>query len=78
MQNRTPEQTQAILRWRNQNQEEIRSNYQRQYIACGTSEILAAGSSYDFVESAAQATNQPFIIDWIPTTNGGASFYGLK
>ena len=78
MQNRTPEQTTAILRWRNQNHQTIRRNYQRQYIACGISEILAAGDSYDFVESVAQATNQPFIIDWIPTSNGGATFYWVK
>ncbi len=78
MQSRTPEQTQAILRWRNANHQAIRKKYQRQYIACGVSEILAAGDSYDCVEAVAIATNEPFIIDWIPTTNGGASFYWVK
>ena len=78
MQSRTLEQTQAITRWRNQNDRVIRKNYQRQYIACGVSEILAAGDSYDVVEAAATATNQPFIIDWIPTTNGGATFIGWR
>jgi hypothetical protein len=78
MQSRTPEETQAIVRWRNQNRRTIRKNYQRQYIACGTAEVLAAGQSYDVVEAAAIATGKPFIIDWIPAATGQVSFYWVK
>jgi hypothetical protein len=75
MQSRTPEETKAIIHWRNQNRRTLRNNYQQQYIACGTSKVLAAGTSYDLVEAAALATNKPFIIDWIPETVGEVNFY---
>ena len=75
MQSRTPEETQAITHWRNQNRRTIRNNYPHQYIACGISEVLAAGASYDLVEAAAKATNKPFIIDWIPAGGDEVSFY---
>jgi Aspartyl protease len=78
MQSRTPEETKAIIHWRNQNRRTLRHNYQQQYIACGTSEVLAAGASYDFVEAAAMATNKPFIIDWIPEAVGEVNFYWVK
>jgi Aspartyl protease len=78
MPTRTPEETQAIIHWRNENRRTLRRNYQAQYIACGTSEVLAAGASYDLVEAAALATNQPFIIDWIPEAVGEVNFYWVK
>ena len=78
MPERTPEQTQAILLWRNENRQSLRQNYQHQYIACGTSEVLATGKSYDMVEAAAIATGKPFIIDWIPKITAEVSFYWVK
>jgi Aspartyl protease len=78
MQSRTPEQTQAIVHWRNKNRQTLRRHYQQQYVACGVSDVLAAGVSYDLVEAAAKATNQPFIIDWIPESVGEVSFYWVK
>jgi Aspartyl protease len=78
MQSRTPEETQAIIHWRNQNRRTLRRDYQQQYIACGTSEVLAAGASYDLVEAAAIATNKPFIIDWIPEASSLVNFYWVK
>jgi Aspartyl protease len=78
MQSRTPEETIAIIKWRNQNRRTLRSNYQQQYIACGISEILAAGASYDLVEAAAIATKKPFIIDWIPEAVSTVNFYWVK
>ncbi len=78
MQSRTPEETQAIIKWRNQNRRTLRSNYQQQYIACGTSEVLAVGASYDFVEAAAMATKKPFIMDWIPEAVSTVNFYWVK
>jgi hypothetical protein len=78
MQSRTPEETQAIIKWRNQNRRTLRSNYQQQYIACGISEVLAAGASYDRVEAAAMATKKPFIMDWIPEAVSTVNFYWVK
>ncbi len=78
MQSRTPEETIAIIKWRNQNRRTLRSNYQQQYIACGISEVLAAGGSYDRVEAAAMATKKPFIMDWIPEAVSTVNFYWVK
>ena len=78
MQSRTPEQTTAIIHWRNQNRRTLRRDYQRQYVACGTTVVLAAGESYDLVEAAASATGKPFIIDWIPASTAQVSFYWVK
>lgn len=78
MRSRTPEETQAIIHWRNQNRRTLRCNYRAQYIACGTSEVLAAGINYDLVEAEAIATNKPFIIDWIPEANSVVNFYWVK
>ena len=74
MQSRTPEETTAIIHWRNQNRRNLRRNYQRQYVACGVDGVLAA----DLVEAEAKAGDRPFIIDWIPATSSDVNFYWVK
>jgi hypothetical protein len=75
MQSRTPEETQAIIRWRNQNHQMLRENYRKQFIACGVSELLAAGTDGDLVEAIAASTGKPFILDWIPALTAKVNFY---
>jgi hypothetical protein len=78
MQSRTPEETQAIIHWRNQNHQMLRENYRKQFIACGVSELLAAGTDGDLVEAIALATGKPFILDWIPALTAKVNFYWVK
>jgi hypothetical protein len=56
----------------------LRENYRKQFIACGVSELLAAGTDGDLVESIALATGKPFILDWIPALTAKVNFYWVK
>jgi hypothetical protein len=74
----TPDEIKAITQWRNANHQMLRENYRRQFIACGTSELLAAGADCDTVEAMAKATGKPFILDWIPALTAEVQFYWIK
>ncbi|MCY7337084.1 MAG: hypothetical protein LH613_12875 [Chamaesiphon sp.] len=74
----TADEIKAITRWRNQNHQMLRENYRKQFIACGVSEILAAGTDGDLVEAIAQATGKPFVLDWIPALTADVNFYWVK
>ena len=74
----TPEEIREIIQWRNKNHQMLRKNYRRQFIACGTSGILASGIDVNLVETEAKATGQPFLIDWIPALTSEVQFYWIK
>jgi Aspartyl protease len=74
----TPEDTQAITRWRTQNDRMLRERYPYHYLACGKDELLAAGTNLKSVEEAAQATGKPYILDWIPARVGDVCFWWVK
>jgi hypothetical protein len=40
-------------------------NYPHQFIAFSATKLLAAGMDYQLVITAAEATGEPFLIDWI-------------
>ena len=71
----TADEVRAITQWRNQNHQMLREGYPKQYIACGVSELLAAGTDCDIVEAMAQATGKPFVLDWIPALTAKVNFY---
>jgi hypothetical protein len=68
----TPAQVRAMSGWRDRHQQLLPENYPNQFIAFNSIEILAAGTDYQLVMSTAEATGQPFLIEWIPglTANG--------
>ena len=70
----TVDEIKAITHWRNQNHQMLRENYRKQFIACGVSELLAAGTDGDRVEAIAKATGKPFILDWIPALTAKVNF----
>ena len=74
----TPEDTQAITRWRTQNDRMLREQYAYHYLACGKDELLAAGTNLKSVEAAARATGKPYILDWIPANVGDVCFWWVK
>jgi Aspartyl protease len=74
----TTDEIKAITHWRNQNHQMLRENYRKQFIACGISELLAAGTDGDRVEAIAKATGKPFILDWIPALTAKVNFYWVK
>ena len=74
----TADEIKAITHWRNQNHQMLRENYRKQFIACGVSELLAAGTDGDRVEAIAKATGKPFILDWIPALTAKVNFYWVK
>ena len=74
----TADEVRAITQWRNQNHQMLREGYPKQYIACGVSELLAAGSDCDIVEAMAQSTGKPFVLDWIPALTAKVNFYWVK
>jgi hypothetical protein len=74
----TADEIKAITHWRNQNHQMLRENYRKQFIACGVSEVLAAGTDGDRVEAIAKATGKPFILDWIPALTAPVNFYWVK
>jgi hypothetical protein len=74
----TTDEIKAITHWRNQNHQMLRENYRKQFIACGISELLAAGTDGDLVEAIAKATGKPFILDWIPALTAKVNFYWVK
>ena len=78
MANHTPEQTKEIIQWRNKHHKMLRENYRRQFIACGTSELLASGTDLSLVEAEARASGKPFLIDWIPALTAEVQFYWMK
>ena len=61
----TAEQVKGIIEWRNRNQRMLWDNYPRQFIAFSATKLLAAGTDYQLVITAAEATGEPFLIDWI-------------
>ena len=77
MANHTPEQTKEIIQWRNKHHKMLRENYRRQFIACGTSELLASGTDLSLVEAEARASGKPFLIDWIPALTSDVQFYRI-
>ena len=74
----TADEVKAITQWRNQHHQMLRENYRKQFIACGTSELLAAGTDGDLVEAIAKATGKPFLLDWIPALTAKVNFYWVK
>jgi hypothetical protein len=61
----TAEQVKEIIGWRNRNQRMLWENYPHQFIAFSATKLLAAGMDYQLVITAAEATGEPFLIDWI-------------
>lgn len=74
----TPEDTQAITRWRTQNDRMLREQYPYHYLACGKDELLAAGNNLKSVDEAARATGKPYILDWIPARVSDVCFWWVK
>jgi hypothetical protein len=62
----------AITNWTRQNWQILRSDYPKQYVACGLGEVVAHGENFDRVLQVANDSGRAFIMHWTllpsPTT----------
>jgi hypothetical protein len=54
----------AITNWTSHNWAKLRSDYPRQYVACGLGEVVAHGENFDLVLQTANDSGRTFIMHW--------------
>jgi len=68
----TSPDTQAMLKWLNQNRRMLRQSYPNQYVAYNAEGMIAHDESLEVVQEIAKASQQPYAIYVIPPCNNAS------